>query len=100
MTYTEDLIKEVRGFGALNYTLDNILRILYPKERLEFIADFNNPEHPLSIAYQKGKTAAKYNIDKKIYSLANEGDIDSIKLRNETKQTDELDALIKDRFNV
>lgn len=100
MIYTEEYLSEITRFGELNYSMDKIIKIDYPNNRLEWISDFNNPESELHIAYEKGIVIARYKVANGLYDIAKDGDVDAIKLREELKKNEEIEELIKDRFNV
>lgn len=81
MEYSEDILKKVVAMGTLGYPLSKILNVLDidDKDQAAFCLDFDNKQHPLHKAYQKGIDKADYAIDSRLFDLAKSGDIMAIK---------------------
>jgi len=69
MDYPEQIIKQIRSFGALQYPIDKILAILRPDNPEQFKTDFNDPENILYITYQTGFEAGQFNLDAQSFEM-------------------------------
>jgi hypothetical protein len=80
MEYSDEFINSVTQLGALAYSLSKIINILDIKDVEQFTADFDNPQSVIGKAYQIGIDRGDFAIDKKLYQLSGEGDLDAIKM--------------------
>lgn len=70
MTYTEEIYRLVRGFGALQYPVDLVVTHLTGKvDAVQFRQDITDDTHPLFTIYQAGLNAGKYAIDAQEFEL-------------------------------
>lgn len=85
MDYTDEFLNKIVSVGLLNYPLSKIINVLDIEDEIQFSTDFDNPDSPVSKAYQKGIDKSDYQIDSKLYELAKNGDVRSIELYNSHK---------------
>ena len=80
MEYTDETIAKMQSLGALGYGVEKIINILDIPETdaATFRSDFANTDSPIRRAYQKGVDKSDYIIDKKLYELAQTGDLKAI----------------------
>jgi hypothetical protein len=100
MEYSEEILKQVTLFGALQYPAKKIISILNIIEIEDFFIDFTTPGNIVFKAYWKGFNSGSYNIDSKLFEAAQEGDIDASKELRERQSESELNTIIKERFNI
>lgn len=92
MTYTEEIYRLVRGYGALQYPVDLVLTHLTGKVDPEaFRFDIEDPSHQLCTVYQAGLTTGKYALDAQEFELKRVM-VDSEKLKLQREKN--VDAMI------
>lgn len=75
----KELTDLVVSFGIVRYPLDKILNIIPDDvDRDEFITQFNDPNHPIAKAYQKGIDRSDYDIDIRLFEMAKSGDMKAL----------------------
>lgn len=97
MLYTEDFLKKVKTFGALQYSVERIISVLTPEDPEQFKTDFNNPESVVYIMYQAGFNSGQYLLDAQQFKQA---EIDTDIKRIEYEQLKQRLALRKKLFNI
>ncbi len=75
MSYSKEILAKVRSMGTLSYTLDRVLILVEPENPEQFIIDFNDKKSEIHKEFEKGVLIAEYQIDKKLFELAKEGDV-------------------------
>jgi len=94
MTYTEDIYRLIRGFGALQYPVDLVLVHLTGKvDPAQFKIDIEDPGHPVYTVYQAGLTTGKYALDAQEFELKRIM-VDSEKLKLQRER--EVDTMINE----
>jgi len=78
MLYTEKILEEVRAMGSLGYSLARMIILIEPADHLQFMQDFNDTTSEIYIEYKKGIISAEYEIDKKLFENAKNGDVTAI----------------------
>lgn len=63
MTYSEDILKRVKAFGLVQYTVEKIVSIMAPENADQFVADLRDPESVLCIMYQSGLNSGQFRLD-------------------------------------
>lgn len=63
MNYPEEILRQVKQFGFLQYGIDKILTILNPEDHEGFTNDITDDETSLCIMYQSGLNSGQYNLD-------------------------------------
>ena len=97
MTYSEDTLKKIKTFGALQYTPEQIMVILRITNQEQFLTDLENPETLLSSMYQSGLLSGKYNQDIQLFQIS---EIE-IKMKKEELAQIETEAqLYKELFSL
>lgn len=82
----KELIDIVVSFGIVRYPLDKILNIIpYDVDKDLFTQHFNDPDHPICKAYQKGIDRSDYDIDIRLYEMAKSGDLKALEVFEERK---------------
>ncbi|MCT4602476.1 MAG: hypothetical protein N4A59_06205 [Marinifilum sp.] len=69
MEFTEEILRKVKNFGYLQYSIERIISILNPEEPGFFEICIKDPEHPLGVMYQSGLNTGKYNLDAQEFEL-------------------------------
>ena len=94
MTYSDDIYRLVRGYGALQYPVDLVVTHLTGKvDPAEFKIDIEDSSHPLFTVYQSGLNTGKYNID------AQEFELKRIMVESE-KQKLEIEKRFQNKLNL
>jgi hypothetical protein len=70
MTFPEDILSKVTGFGILGYGVDKIIDLAEPDEPDLFRTEFITPGTAVYRAYRKGKTTGEYTLDKDLFDKA------------------------------
>lgn len=83
-------------FGALQYPAARIMSVLAIDDKESFLTDFTTPGHLLFEAYLKGFNSGSFNIDSKLFDLAQNGDVDAIKALQERNQAQRVNVLISE----
>lgn len=86
MEYNEDFLKKMVQVGTLGYPLSKIVNVLDIDNEKQFIKDFDNKNHPIAKAYQKGIDKADFVIDSKLFDMAKNGDLKALKEYDERKR--------------
>jgi hypothetical protein len=75
----KEMIDLVVSFGIVGYPLDKILNII-PDDicHVLFTMQFNDPDHPIAKAYQRGQDRRDFDIDIKLFNLAISGNLDAL----------------------
>ena len=97
MTYTEDFLKKVKTFGALQYSVDRVISVLTPQNPEQFKQDFNNPESVVYVMYQAGFNSGQYLLDAQQFKAA---EIETETKKIEFEQLKARLALRKTLFGV
>ena len=97
MQYTEEILKKVKSFGALQYPVERIISILNPENPEQFKKDFADPDSPLFVMYQAGFNAGQYRLDVENFQLA---EIETKKQRIELQQLEKVQALRQELFGI
>lgn len=75
----KELIDTVVSFGIVRYPLEKILNIIPDDvDKDEFTQQFNDPDHPIFKAYQKGIDRSDYDIDIRLFEMAKSGDMKAL----------------------
>ena len=98
-TLSEELISQVRTFGALGYTPERICKLLGLRgnERVEFLLRMGIVGDTYCEAYKQGKALGEYNIDAELAKKAEDGDIESIKLL-EARKNDRVEKDLRNEL--
>jgi hypothetical protein len=86
MTYPDELLSKIVGFGTLGYPLSKILNLLDISDADSFCRDFDDKNHVLYKHYQKGIDKAEYAIDMMLFDKSRAGDLVALKLYEERKK--------------
>ena len=54
MEYTEEILRKIKNFGYLQYSIDRIISILNPESPAQFTIDLKDDSHPACVMYQAG----------------------------------------------
>lgn len=54
MDYTEDILRKIKNFGYLQYSIERIVSILNPDNQEQFTFDIKDENHPAAVMYQSG----------------------------------------------
>lgn len=93
MNYTEEILRKIKSFGFLQYSIERIVSILNPDNPAQFEADLKDEDHSACIMYQTGLNTGKYNLDAQEFELKRI-QIDSDKLELEAKKS--VDKMINE----
>jgi hypothetical protein len=85
VNYTEDILRKIKNFGYLQYSIDRIISILNPEVAEQFEIDLKEDSHPACVMYQSGLNTGKYNLDAQEFELKRI-QIDSEKMELERKK--------------
>lgn len=80
MEYTAEILAKVRSMGTLNYHAERIIKLIEPDDPDQFRRDFYNKSSIIFKEYEKGVIYAEYQIDKKLFELAKEGDVKALEI--------------------
>lgn len=97
MTYSDELLKRLKTFGALQYPVERILSILGDDAPPSLRDDLKNPESPAYTVYEAGFNAGRYRLDAEQFKLA---EIETKKAKMEHEEKEALLKLRKDLFGV
>ncbi len=100
MNYNSATIEKVRAFGVLGYPPHEIIHLVEPENEEQFLKDIQDPEHPISKAYQKGKTTGQYTMDKALFDAAKANGIEANEKLNQRQQKKRVETAIYERFNI
>jgi len=70
MSYSVELLKKIKSFGALQYPLARIMYILGDDAPPSLEHDLKDPESPAFIMYNEGFNAGRYRLDAEQFKLA------------------------------
>lgn len=102
MILDEQTLKRVRDMGALGHTPSQIVSLLdiSRSDRAIFYDELTNPETPLYIAYNKGRSIMSYNTNVELARLAEKGDQEAIVLLDERSRQQRVDELLLELFRI
>ena len=82
-----ELIKMVVSFGIVDYPLHKILNII-PRDvdPVLFTQQFNDPTHPIHLAYIQGQDRRDYEIDTTLYNMVKGGDLEALEVFERRKR--------------
>ncbi|EGK02439.1 hypothetical protein [Dysgonomonas gadei] len=100
MNYNSATLEKVRAFGVLGYPPHEIIHLVEPENEEQFLKDIQDPEHPISKAYQKGKITGQYTMDKALFDSAKAMNSDSNEKLNQRQQRKRIEAAIYERFQL
>lgn len=95
-------LDEIKVFGSLSYNAKQIADFLEltTDQRSKLIQCFEDPDHPVTMAYWKGFINAEYKTDAIIAKEAQAGDEKSIELQGERSRQRKLRELKRDLFGI
>lgn len=93
MSYSEEILRKVKNFGYLQYSVDKCIDMLSPEDPDRFRWEIKDENHPLCVMYQSGLNTGKYNLDVQEFQLK-QILIDSEKLK--LKREKEVDTMINE----
>lgn len=67
MAYTEEILKKVKVFGALQYTPEKMATILQIEEKERFFNDLLDEDSILFAVYQSGLQSGQYSQDIQLF---------------------------------
>lgn len=67
--YSDELLKRVKSFGALQYPIEKIITLIKVDDIDQFVADFKNPDSVLASMYLSGVNTGKYSLDASQFSI-------------------------------
>lgn len=85
----KSILEKMVDLGSLGYPPEkcaNVLR-LTGADRIDFLKNFMDKTHELSIHYKMGEDAADFEIDSKILQLAKTGDMKAIEKYEQRKKS-------------
>ena len=97
MQYSEEFLKKIKSFGALQYDVERIIAILQPENKEEFRKEFTDPESIVFAMYQTGFNAGQYRIDAEQFKLS---ELETEQKKIEFKELQERITLRKQLFGV
>lgn len=97
MTYSDELLKRIKSFGALQYPVERIMSILGDDAPATLADDLKNPESPVCVIYHAGFNAGRYRLDAEQFKLA---EIETKKAKMEHDDKEALLSLRKQLFGV
>ncbi len=97
MTYSDELLKRIKSFGALQYPIERIVYILGDDAPPNLKEDMRDPEHPVHVMYQSGFNAGRYRLDAEQFKLA---EIETKKAKMEHDDKESFIELRKQLFGV
>jgi hypothetical protein len=97
MSYSDGLLKRIKSFGALQYSIDRIIYILGDDGISTLRDDLKNPDHPAYVMYQAGFNAGRYRLDAEQFKLA---EIETKKAKMDQDDKESFLTLRKDLFGV
>ena len=75
----KELTDLVVSFGIVRYPLEKILNIIPDDvDKDEFTTQFNDPNHAIAKAYQKGIDRSDYDIDIRLFEMTKSGDLKAL----------------------
>lgn len=97
MRLNEERLLVVEKMGAINYAPRQIC-LYFGWDKKEFYREFNNPNSPLRIAFERGRLKADFDINSKLLENASAGNITATQIfENKTEQKN-VQALIRKHF--
>lgn len=102
MILSDTIIKQIKSFGALQYTIDEIIDMLVlPADEARLLADeFAKPDSLVSRTYRQGEQVGIYNIDAALMKKCEQGDKDAIEQRETLLKERRIRQIKKDYFGV
>lgn len=97
MAYSEEILKKVKNFGALQYAPEKIITILQPEDKETFLKDLADEESILFAVYHSGLQSGKYNQDIQVFQS---GEIQIKKTQLEFEQLQRENQVYKDLFDL
>jgi len=64
MEYDSEILKAVRGLGALGYDIEKVIETVKPFNSITFRIDLEDEEHPLHVMYESGLNANGSELDR------------------------------------
>ena len=97
MEYTEEILRKIKNFGYLQYSIDRIISILNPESPAQFTIDLKDDSHPACVMYQAGLNTGKYNLDAQEFELKRTlVDTEKLKLQRER----DVDTMINNFLGI
>ena len=63
MIYTEEILKKIRAFGVVQYSIDKIISILQPENPEILRSDLQDPDSIAHTVYIAGINSGQYRLD-------------------------------------
>lgn len=99
MIITDELLKQIRTFGLLDYSIEKIIHLLEYTNPDEMRREFEREESPLYKAYHKGKATGGYNLDKSLFDMATrDKDLVANAAMHQRLQQNRINDLITENF--
>lgn len=76
---SEHFLKQIITAGTLGYSLQKIVNVFDIDDTDSFEVAFDDPDHAVFKAYQKGKDKADFSIDLALYKDAKNGNLEAIR---------------------
>lgn len=97
MAYSEEILKKVKNFGALQYAPEKIVTILQPDDKETFLKDLADNESILYAIYHSGLQSGLYNQDIQVFQA---GEIAIKKTQLEFEQLQRENSVYKELFGL
>jgi len=101
-TYDEHIVRKVRTFGALQYSIERICTLLglVGHEAEAFRTDMATEGTPINLAHRQGLAQGEYNVDAALIKSAEAGDVLAESSLRERQTKHKIDTLKADLFGI
>ena len=97
MEYPDEILKKVKTYSSLGYSISDLVKLIRPENPEQFINDINDENHDLNIIYTNGILSGKSSISVQEILL---GEI-SVKIKQaELNQLESENRIYKELFNL